>query len=86
MSIVASAGTFIAAWILIIMGLSVLGSTTWGKPLVAYVLWLMIILVVVSHWPVITELLSPQATGLPIPTIQPGLPALPMVTPGTALH
>lgn len=70
MNPIASAGTFIAAWILIILSLSVLANTTWGKPLVAYVLWLMVFLVVVTHWPSVTELLSPQATGLPEPATQ----------------
>lgn len=87
MGTITSAGTFFAAWILIILGLSVLANTTWGKPLVAYVLWLMIFFVVVTHWAVITEILTPQTTGLPaVATSQIGLPALPMITPGTALH
>lgn len=82
MNAFASAGAFFAAWILIIVTLMVISSTKWGRPVVAYVLWLMIILVVVTHWAAINEILSPQATGIPVQASPTMLTAQPLIGAG----
>ena len=60
-----SAINWFAAWLLFILILAGIARTSWGRPLVYYLLWLAVIFLLVSHY---EEIISLFAQGGIIPS------------------
>ncbi len=55
---------WIVTWVIMIAVLVALASTRWGKTLVYYTLWLMVVILVVSHGKELASLINVQALQL----------------------
>lgn len=56
--------SWFSTWILFILLLIILSKTTWGKTLVYYALWLLVLLLFVTHSEELNGLFNPQALEL----------------------
>jgi len=56
--------TFLVTWLIMIAVLVALAGTRWGKTIVYYVLWLMVVLLVVTHGKELASLINVQALQL----------------------
>lgn len=50
--------TWIAGWFIIILALYILAKTQWGKPIVYYSLWLMVVFLLITHYSSISGILQ----------------------------
>jgi len=66
---VTSAFQWMAGWLATILVLFVISATAWGRPIVYYTLWLMVILLLVVSAPQINALF--EATGFQTAPTQP---------------
>ena len=55
---------WIVTWLVMIAVLVALASTRWGKTLVYYALWLMLVLLIVTHGSELASLINVQALQL----------------------
>lgn len=55
---------WIATWIVAIAVFVALANTAWGKPIVYYMLWLLVVLLLLSHADDLTKLIDLNALNL----------------------
>jgi len=50
--------SFFISWLLIVVLLVFMANTSWGKPILSYTLWLMVLLLLIVSGPSIANMLS----------------------------